>query len=89
MSRCTITLTGEGLDSLRTGTIAVRTRDSLDREVVLYPQGAWKPPMYRPGGLAAVLSDADLDLIEHDPVGLVVGDATRTTGWMISMEAAR
>jgi hypothetical protein len=90
VSERTITMTDEGLDSLRTGIITVRAEDSEGRPVVLFPRGAWFPDRSAPNlSLSAVLSFADMDLIESEPEGLVVADVTGTTGWAIRMDRFR
>jgi hypothetical protein len=42
----------------------------------------------RPCSNQVVLSEADLDVIEQHPEGLVVADVTRATGWTVQVAAA-
>ncbi len=88
MTERTITMTAEGLDSLRTGIITVRATDNTGQPVVLFPQAAWESPMSRPSGPIAVLSNDDLDLIEKEPEGLVVVAVGLALSWRIAMAVA-
>ncbi|MGX6604835.1 hypothetical protein ACWKSP_22305 [Micromonosporaceae bacterium Da 78-11] len=91
MSERTITMTADGLDSLRTGIITVRVNDSSGRSVVLFPQEVWDSSASRPDDLAVVLSHADLDEIEQEPDGLLVLKlpfGAEDSSYLIRMEAA-
>jgi hypothetical protein len=85
MSAHTITLFRAAFDKLREGRATVALADSAGQRVFLFTKRVWpsdRPPAPQP---SVVLTDADLDLIEQEPEGLVVADTERTTGWTIRM----
>lgn len=83
MSARTITLPRVALDKLFEGRSTVRLADSEGQLVALFPQQVWpsaRVPALQP---SLVLSSADLDVIEQDPVGLVCAPTDGTTGWTV------
>jgi hypothetical protein len=64
-----ITLPRAAFDKLREGRTTIRLADSEGQRVAVFPQRVWpsaRVPALQP---SVVLSPADLDLIERDPVG--------------------
>lgn len=88
MSERTITLSADQVAALRSKGQAFADPGEIGDMVRLIRDGSGYGPL--PGASnEIVLSDADVDLIEQQPEGLVVADVTRTTGWTIRVEAAR
>lgn len=88
MSKRTITLTTAQLADLRGKGQTYDDNGGIEDIVRLLRDGSGYSPL--PGATnQIVLTDADLDLIEREPEGLVVADTTGTTGWTVRMEAAQ
>jgi hypothetical protein len=88
VSERTITLTTGQLADLR-GKGQTYDRSSTPGDIVrlLRDSSGYRP---LPGATnQIVLSNADLDLIEQQPEGLVVADTTGTTGWTMRMEVTQ